>query len=282
MAKQRVVNTYFWSDDFILDLKPDEKLLFLYVLTNPQTDLCGAYEIALRKIVFETSLPEKRVLAILDKFARAGKVIYENGWMIVRNFAKHQVQNPKVKQGIARSLNDCPDWVKDRLSEPIIAYHSVSEPIVLKPKLKPKPYGSDEPREASFAERVLDGIKTELNVLQITKESDWLIEIERAEKNKFTAEHCIETFTLMNRQNWRDSPVRPETWSENLPILHKLRTETERKNGTNKPPSEREKSASRTINAERMANAIRDGDEATLQSILGMDGTDNIKGYLPS
>src|SRR5687768_9269287 len=99
MAKQRVVNTYFWSDDFILDLKPDEKLLFLYVLTNPQTDLCGAYQIAMRKIVFETGLTEKRILDILGKFARAEKIIYEDGWMIVRNFTKHQVNNPKVKLG---------------------------------------------------------------------------------------------------------------------------------------------------------------------------------------
>jgi hypothetical protein len=143
MAKQRVVNTYFWSDDFILDLKADEKLLFLYVLTNPQTDLCGAYQIAMRKIVFETGLTEKRILAILEKFESAGKVCYRNGWMMVRNFTKHQVNNPKVKQGIERSLNGCPDWVKDTL---LRGFDSLSKGVtlLLLPELEPIPIGKTE------------------------------------------------------------------------------------------------------------------------------------------
>ena len=53
-------------------------------------------------------------------------------------------------------------------------------------------------------------------------------------------------------------------------------------NGTNHKPSEREKSASRTINAERMANALYNGDDETLRSILGVDDENHIKGYLPS
>ena len=140
MAKQRVVNTYFWSDDFILDLKADEKLLFLYVLTNPQTDLCGAYQIAMQKMVFETRLSEKRILAILDKFELAGKVMYRKGWVIVRNFAKHQVSNPKVSKGIERSLNTCPDWVKQvlKIGFDSLSAKSTPEPeLLLEPELEP-------------------------------------------------------------------------------------------------------------------------------------------------
>jgi uncharacterized protein YdaU (DUF1376 family) len=136
---------------------------------------------------------------------------------------------------------------------------------------------SDDTREVSFAEQVMDGIRGELGLNQIAKESEWLIEIEIAKKNGFSIEHCIETFCLMNKQDWRDSAVRPGTWSEQLPILHKLRS---KQNGTTKQPSEREKSASRTINAERMAIALETGDDETLRSILGVDGQNNIKGHL--
>jgi hypothetical protein len=60
MAKQRVVNTRFWDDDYIMELGPTEKLVFLYVLTNPLTDLCGAYQITLKRISFDTGLRRKK------------------------------------------------------------------------------------------------------------------------------------------------------------------------------------------------------------------------------
>ena len=68
MAKQRVVNTYYWDDPFIHRLAQDEKLLFLYALTNPHTDLCGAYEITIEKIEFQTKISEKRITEIFAKF----------------------------------------------------------------------------------------------------------------------------------------------------------------------------------------------------------------------
>lgn len=123
MAKQRVINTRFWDDGYISTLSAIEKLLFLYVVTNPLTDLCGAYEIAIKRIVMDTDIDAPQVMETLAKFEAAGKILYKDGWMIVRNFAKHQVNNPKVAKGIERSLSTCPDWVKDRLS---IGYHSLS------------------------------------------------------------------------------------------------------------------------------------------------------------
>lgn len=132
----------------------------------------------------------------------------------------------------------------------------------------------------SFAEQVIGGIQSILGILQLPNESAWFIEIERAQKNSFTVEHCLETFSLMHKQKWRTSAIKAATWYETLPILNKLRDEAN--NGTTRPPSEREKSAQRTINAELMANAIRDGDEAALKRILGSDGQDHSKGYLSS
>ena len=32
MAKQRYINTKFWTDDYIADLSPKEKLLYIYLL----------------------------------------------------------------------------------------------------------------------------------------------------------------------------------------------------------------------------------------------------------
>lgn len=123
MAKQRYINTRFWDDGYIVGLDPIEKLLFLYFLTNPLTEISGAYEIPLRRIAFDTGIDADMVLKILRRFADEDKIIYRDGWILICNFIKHQSANPKIAQGIENAVSRCPDWIKDRLS---IAYESLS------------------------------------------------------------------------------------------------------------------------------------------------------------
>ena len=76
MSKKRYIDTRFWDDEYVIGLNCSEKLLFLYLLTNPITDICGIYEIHLRRIAFDTDIDKKNVLKILEKFARERKVFY--------------------------------------------------------------------------------------------------------------------------------------------------------------------------------------------------------------
>lgn len=123
MAKQRYINTRFWDDGYIVTLDPIEKLLFIYFLTNPLTEMSGAYEIPLRRIAFDTGIDADMVLKIIRRFADEDKIIYRDGWILVCNFIKHQAINPKIQTGIEMSVSRCPDWIKDRLT---IAYDSLS------------------------------------------------------------------------------------------------------------------------------------------------------------
>lgn len=145
MAKQRIVNTHFWNDPYILSLTCDQRLLFLWAITNPQTDLCGAYEAALSIIELQTGLSKKKIMDGFEKFAEDGKIFYRDGWVIVRNFTKHQNgTSTNVKKGAERSLNACPDWVKDTLSKDI---HSRPVDTLPRPEPRPepelKPYGEE-------------------------------------------------------------------------------------------------------------------------------------------
>lgn len=117
MAKERIVNVRFWRDNYVVSLKPDARLLFLWAITNPATELCGAYETPMGTIEAETGLKAKRIREIFDLFEADGKIIYKDGWVIVANFAKHQhATSTSIKAGIQRTLNDCPNWVKDTVS----------------------------------------------------------------------------------------------------------------------------------------------------------------------
>ena len=73
MAKERYINTKFWDDSYIVKLDPIEKLLFIYLLTNPLTNICGIYEVSLRRIAFDTGIEEEVILTLLRRFEEKRK-----------------------------------------------------------------------------------------------------------------------------------------------------------------------------------------------------------------
>jgi hypothetical protein len=113
MAKSRMINTHFWKDPYVRKLKAGDKLLFLYLLTNPSTNIAGAYEIALDEVASDTGMQEKHILETLERFTEADKIIYKNNWILLKNFIKHQSKSDTVEKGIVEVLNCCPDWIKD-------------------------------------------------------------------------------------------------------------------------------------------------------------------------
>jgi hypothetical protein len=117
MAKQRMVNTRFWDDDYTSNLDPIEKLLFLYFLTNTSTNICGVYEIPLKKVANETGIDKEMVAKIIQRFTNDNKIFYQDGWVVVKNFIKHQNQkSPKVSKGIVEELKNVPEQILTTLN----------------------------------------------------------------------------------------------------------------------------------------------------------------------
>ena len=54
----RTIDTAFWGDRKVSeDFSADERYLYLYLMTNNRTRLCGCYEITCKAMAFETGLP---------------------------------------------------------------------------------------------------------------------------------------------------------------------------------------------------------------------------------
>jgi DNA-binding MarR family transcriptional regulator len=117
MAKNRYVNTAFWDDEYTATLDPSERYMFLYFLTNSQTNIAGIYQIQLRRIAFDTGYDQEMVKKIIDRFSRDGKLYFEMGWVIVKNFVKHQSLNPKTAAAVANLFNSYPEWLRARLDD---------------------------------------------------------------------------------------------------------------------------------------------------------------------
>ncbi len=113
MAKHRYINTHFWKDNYIINLDPTEKLVYLYLLTNPLTNIAGIYEINLKEIANDTGIIKEIVDTILKRFERDNKLKYCSGYIIIKNHLKHQdFKSPKLQSGIAEIINSLPEEIK--------------------------------------------------------------------------------------------------------------------------------------------------------------------------
>jgi len=115
MAKQRYINTKFWSDGYIVKLDIIERYLFLYLLTNEHTNIAGIYEVPLEVIARETGIDKEMIEKMLTRYA--GKIYYVDGWVYVKNFAKHQAINESVKKGIEAAKKDIPSKVLQKITD---------------------------------------------------------------------------------------------------------------------------------------------------------------------
>ena len=123
MAKQRIINTKFWDDSFIRSLKATEKLLYIYLISNPLTNICGIYEISLDRIVFDTGIPSNLVEKSFKLFIQKGKILYTDGWIKIVNFSKYQNEkSPKIKKGIENELENIPCDIKAKFDTVSIPY----------------------------------------------------------------------------------------------------------------------------------------------------------------
>lgn len=109
MAVYRHIHIDYWQDGFVLDLTPEEKYFYIYLMTNSKTSQCGIYELPKRIIETETGYNRETVEKLLKRFEDYGKIIYseESKEIFIKNWLKHnKVVSPKVKKCVEKELLD--------------------------------------------------------------------------------------------------------------------------------------------------------------------------------
>lgn len=112
MSKLRSVSTSFWSDPFIEELTPEEKLLYLYLITNEKTNMLGIYEVSYRKISFETGISIENLKKAFERFETLNKIKYQHNHVFLLNFLKHQNFNTNMKKSAIDCYNNLPKELK--------------------------------------------------------------------------------------------------------------------------------------------------------------------------
>lgn len=112
MSKLRSLSTSFWSDPYIEELTPNQKLLFIYLITNEKTNMLGIYESSIRKMSFETGIEKGEVLKALKRFESDNKVKYQSNYVILVNYMKYQNYNTNMMKSAIDVYNNLPNELK--------------------------------------------------------------------------------------------------------------------------------------------------------------------------
>ena len=79
MAIFRHIQTAFWKDPKIIeDMTPEDRLFFLYILTNPSTTQIGVYNITKKQMAFELGYSIEVINSLVNRFENQHNVIKYN------------------------------------------------------------------------------------------------------------------------------------------------------------------------------------------------------------
>ena len=67
----------YWQDEFILELTPEQKFFYLYLMSNSKVNTLGAYVFPMTMSALELGYNRDTVKKLLDHFIEAGKIMYD-------------------------------------------------------------------------------------------------------------------------------------------------------------------------------------------------------------
>ncbi|MDA2109130.1 DnaD domain protein [Bacillus cereus] len=107
MAVYRTVQVNFWQDDFVLDLTPEERYFYVYLLTCSKTTQCGIFPFPKRLAEMETGYNRETVDKLVQRFVDYGKILYDADTreLFVLNWLHYNpVTNTNVEKCVLREL----------------------------------------------------------------------------------------------------------------------------------------------------------------------------------
>ncbi len=111
MSEYRQVHRSFWESPTVEGLDPIEKLLYIYLISAPQSNMEGLYRLSLKRMALETGIDRDMCEKVVSRLEDAGLGGWFDSWACVTQAVKHMPKSPQM-QTHARTLYDSvPDHV---------------------------------------------------------------------------------------------------------------------------------------------------------------------------
>lgn len=175
--KTRIVHTKFWKDEYVASLKPTEKLVYTYLLTNERINICHFMELSLREIAFDTGVEPATLRVILNKFVLDKKIAAYKNYIFLRNADKYESytgsRNEIAKQSILKQLSpEVLDWYNRMIDTPIdtpiegvyiphINHKSKIRDIILEKDNRDRGVGEEEEEKTKTYSKLTDLTETD-------------------------------------------------------------------------------------------------------------------------
>lgn len=226
----------YWQDEFILELTPEQKFFYLYLMSNSKVNTLGAYVFPMTMSTLELGYNRDTVKKLLDHFVEAGKIMYDEttNEVFLLNWPK---RNWTKRTATLRALKKDVDALKspvlrEKISAMLSAFYGGEEAIDDTEEQKGTNGNNEEQKGTNGNnEDILDGRKE-------NREK----RIENREKEKedagtvFDAAAAFEIFykAYPNKKNkpkarerWQKMKVTPELYREIMEGLERAKNSQE-------------------------------------------------------
>jgi hypothetical protein len=110
----RILYTEIWQDEFFCSLNPNEKLLFIYFLTNDSVNIIHLYRCNLARIKADTGIDTPIILKAQAVFEKAEKMFFKDGFVFLKNAhkfekyvgEKNEVAKLKLFSRLSKTIKD--------------------------------------------------------------------------------------------------------------------------------------------------------------------------------
>lgn len=115
--KSRYIQTDIWDMPWFATLSLNAKLLYLYLLTNPRTNLSGVYQIMDDRIKFDCKL--KKLGEVMKELQDCREIVRSREWLIVLRYPEFQQwhDKPTIGRCIQNEIDSLPADIRELLRE---------------------------------------------------------------------------------------------------------------------------------------------------------------------
>lgn len=108
MGMYRCVQMTFWTDPkMIEEFTAEEKYFYLYLITNPHTNLTGCCEIGKKQMSFETSLTIQKIAALIKSLVNKGVIWVDpstNEILLINYWKNNWTESDKYRKALLKQI----------------------------------------------------------------------------------------------------------------------------------------------------------------------------------
>lgn len=126
----RQVHSSIWVEQWFEAYSPQAKVVFLYLLTGPDTDAAGFTSQTLARLSFNTGIPRDQLPEILTEVAPKVRSWPEHNTYWVARFARWQGKGAKWDIAVSKALAERPAWALQAFKAEYPNWHIYDTPSI--------------------------------------------------------------------------------------------------------------------------------------------------------